>query len=301
MNNDMKRRSFIAVAVGALLGAPIAVHLMRGEKGKKIHSFTRELNRMQDLTRASIQPMAIPSTHTMTFSPPIGTIWNYALFSPAFLPKEFSHALGAEPDMFLAREGQCYLHRTNRNQTVLSGGDTNFMICSPTQTENRPKAEITLLVDRQQFHLARPKDQTVLDPDRQFVHLLSLPDMPQEWGIGKKWKSNTGRVRPFTGYTTNYEIVGFAEVEKHQTIQVRFQANIPNIAQVSGVTPQKVDKDASMTNTHKGNAWFDLTTGFLVRQEVEMTTVCRGKEIVSKDKSNTLTFKADSILQLTTT
>ncbi len=299
MDYELKRRAFLTVAVGTLLGAPVAVHLLRGgRKNREPHRFTKELKRFQGMTQVPIQTMDAPASASLTLAPPIGETWRYAVFAPTFLPEEFSQALGDEPDMFLAREGTLLAHRTNPGQTILTTNDTHFMVCSPRQTDERDKTGCFLLVDNDKLQLAQPKHQTPGTVDRQLVHLLSLPGLPEELAVGKKWKSGAGRVKPFTGYSTDYEIAGFAEVASRRTVQVRFAANIPNLAQMPGMNAQKPDKDMSVTNTHKGNAWFDLATGFLVRQEIEMTTVCRGKEIVTRDKSNAMTIKTDYVVQL---
>jgi hypothetical protein len=49
-----------------------------------------------------------------------------------------------------------------------------------------------------------------------------------------------------------------------------------------------------MTNTNHGNAYFDLETGLLVRQETSMTTVYRDQEFASQ---NDLTVKAHFAVQ----
>lgn len=296
MDRDMKRRAFLTAAVGTLLGVPVAFQLMRSDtKGKAPHLFSRELKRLQSLTDVPVRTISVPSSTKLVLAPMADTNWNYVVFAPTFLPTEFSLALNGEPDVFLAREGTIQIRRNNSGQTVLTGGDSLFSVISPLQTDEKPKTGISLLADAQGVHLARPKNKTVSGLDMQFCHLLTLPGVPKELETGRKWKSNAGRLKPFGGYSTSYEIAGFAEVANRRTVQVRFEASIPNLAQHRDIN---ADKDASMTNKHKGNAWFDLETGLLVRQELEMTTTCRGKELATRDKSNTMTIKSDCVVQL---
>ncbi|MGL6194358.1 MAG: hypothetical protein ACRC2T_06000, partial [Thermoguttaceae bacterium] len=84
---------------------------------------------------------------------------------------------------------------------------------------------------------------------------------------GTKWTATSGRVLPFTGYKTEYEVVGFAEVANRKTVNVKFTGAVPNVISVSG---------QSLTNTHSGNAYFDIDTGLLVRQETELTPTSKG-------------------------
>jgi len=297
MDNKLKRRTFLTVVIGTLLGTPVAIRVFRGDKQHlETHRFTQELQRMRSLTHVPVQSTDGPSSLKLTLTPPIGQSWNYAIFAPSFLPKEFSHALGDEPDMFLAREGNFSANQTNRGQIVLTGRDTIAILCSPLNMAERPRSEMILLVRDGELRMAEPKGEVIVHHDQQFSHLLSLAGGPQELAVGKKWKSNTGRIKPFEHCPTEYEVAGFAEVVGRQTVNIRFEGSIPNVAQLPGVNLQKPDKDASMTNEHEGNAYFDLETGLLIRQETTMSTTVRSKEIATRN-GDSMTVKADSIIQ----
>lgn len=298
MDNELKRRTFLTVLVGTLLGTPVAVRLFFGGKRERSpHHFTQELQRLQSRVNLLVRPIEEPVSRTLQLTPPIGQSWSYVIFAPSFLPKEFSHALGDEPDMFLSKEGSIAVHQTNKGQVVLSGGDQHADIVSPVHTEEREKNEILLLVRDGVLRQAEPKGAKIVQPDTQFLHLLSLPGVPKELPIGTKWKSNSGRVKPFQNCPTEYVIAGFAEVAGRKTAQIHFKGNIPNIARLPGVHFGETDKSATMTNTHEGKAWFDLESGFLVRQETKMTTVCRAKELATRN-GDSLTIRADYIVQL---
>ena len=203
---------------------------------------------------------------------------NALALPPSYFPQGVSQALGGEPDAFQLREGMLTFKQNNHGQTVLIGGDKNSVICHPHQIQERTKGSISLLVRDNSLRLAKPKGKDIpVHLDTQFVHLLTLQGMPQgELTVGKKWKGTTGRLRPFTGYSTQYEIVGFAEIAGRKTVNVKFSGDVPNIAQLPGVNAEKLPTNATMTNKHQGNAYFDLETGCLVRQEIEMTTVSGG-------------------------
>lgn len=296
MDNELKRRTFLTVMIGTLLGVPVAYRLLGGGKhGREVHHFTKELNRLQTLVRVPVTTTDGPSAFSLALKPPVGRNWNYVVFAPSFLPENVSHALHGEPDMFLVKEGKLSVHQTRAGQIVLTGRDTNFSICSPIHTEERPKNEIILRTQNGVLYPAVPKGESSVHSDHQFLHLLPLAGVPQELAVGKKWKSNTGRVKPFERCPTEYAVAGFAEVAGRKTVNIRFKGSIPNIARLPGVNSQKPDKDANMTNEHEGNAYFDLETGLLIRQEVEMVSVCRGNEFPDK---NGLTIKAQFSIQL---
>jgi len=302
MDNTLKRRTFLAGSVAALVAAPTALWFLRpGRKSRSQHRFSQELKRVQSLVQVPIKAMDAPGQARLVLAPPIGQTWNYAIFAPSYFPQGVSQALGDEPDAFHLREGKFTFHKTNQGQIVLAGGDQNSVICHPSKTDERPKSTISLLVRDKELRLAKPKGKPAPDHlDMQFVYLLTLQGVPQgELTVGRKWKGTTGRLKPFAGYPTQYEIAGFAEIAGRKTVNVQFSGSVPNLAQSPGVNAEKPPKDATMTNTHQGNAYFDLETGCLVRQEMEMTTVTGGMQgYVAKDGSKDFVIKANTVIQL---
>lgn len=302
MDHVLKRRAFLAGSVAALVAAPTALWLLRpGRKSRSQHRFTQELKRVQALVQIPVEPMNAPGQARLVLTPPIGQTWNYVTFAPSHFPQGVSQALGGEPDVFHLREGNFTFHKTNQGQIVLAGGDQNAVICHPNKMDERPKSTISMLVRDKELRLAKPKGKTTpAHLDMQFVYLLTLPGVPQgELTIGRKWKGTTGRLKPFAGYSTQYEIAGFAEIAGRKTVNVQFTGSVPNIAQLPGVNAEKPPKDATMTNTHHGNAYFDLETGCLVRQEMEMTTVAGGMQgYVAKDGTKDFVIQAKTIIQL---
>jgi len=288
----------LTAVTGTLLGTPVALRFFRSDSGKhgqKVHHFTQELNRLQTLMRVPITPSNGPSSFSLDLNPPVGQEWKYIVFAPSFLPGNFSQTLGGEPDVFLMKEGVLSVNKTHAGQIVLTGRDTNFSICSPTHTEERPQNEIVLLAEDGNLYPATPKNSTMtVPPDEQFSHLLPLIGAPKKLTICQKWKSNIGRVKPFEDCPTEYEVVGFAEVDGRKTIHIRFEGHTPNVAHLPGGNSQKLDKDTNMTNTHQGSTYFDLETGLLVRQETSMTTVYHSREFASQ---NGLTVNAQFSIQ----
>lgn len=270
MNNDMKRRTFIGLTVGALIAAPLTVRYFAGNrKGLPRRNFVKELKAYENMIDVTINPADGPATFTLPLRPQPGQEWTYLLFSPSFLPNELSQAAPGEPDAFIVRKGSIEVAETQSSQIVIVGGDDVFKICSPRHTDERKPAEIALMFKDGKLFPAKEKG-TKANPDRdtQFEHLLALQGIPAgELTVGKRWKGNTGRLRPFN-YATNYEVAGFAEVAGRKTAEIRFDATISNFV----VTPGK--QADTGTNTHRGKAYFDLETGMLVRQEIEMTALC---------------------------
>lgn len=294
MNNDMKRRTFLTATIGTLVAAPLLVRYFSGKrKGLPHQNFARELDRYQKKLDLPISPVDGPATFTLPFRPQAGSEWNYVLFSTSILPNEMSQAVAGEPDAYLIREGWIGVSKTQSDQIVVHGGDETSKVCSPRWTDPRDPAEFSLLVQDGKLVPAKEKGTKATEKrDTQFENILSLASLPQgELSAGRKWKGESGRVKPFR-YATNYEIVGFAEIDHRKTVQVRFDATIPNLAQ--GVTKIKLEKNQSLTNRHSGHAWFELESGLLVRQELDMTSTCTNV----RDKD--LTVQSKFIVQLFT-
>ena len=279
MDNEMKRRTFLAGAIGALVGAPFAVRYYLG--GKSLfgsnYRYERELKKYETLTDVPVQVANGPASINLALRPPQDVQLGYVLFLSAFLPKEMSQSVAGEADQFSVRKGQIYLGPTPKNQMVVVGGDEIARYCNHRGFEERNGQEVMLLVQDGKILPAKAKGTSIgPNRDRQLENLLALALPNTELKVGTKWTGSKGRVLPFTGYRTDYEIIGFAEVGGIKTVNIRFSGTTQNVAQLPGVNSQEVNKDQSMTNKHEGNAYFDLETGLLVRQETEMQPKCTG-------------------------
>ena len=296
MDNDMKRRTFLGVTIGTLIALPLGVRYFAGKQKPVTHrNFAKELQKYRSMVDVPVRSIDGPASLSLPLNPPIGNEWKYVLFSPSVLPNEISNAVSEEPDAFVVREGWISVEKTPSAQTVILGGDEISKICSPQWTDERDTAEFALLLHDGKLVPAKQKG-TKADPkrDTQFQHLLVLKGVPSgELKIGRRWQAASGRVLPFT-YKTEYEVAGYADVGGRKTIDIRFSGSIPNMAGKSGVNKKRSEKGETMTNSHKGHAWFDLETGLLVRQEVEMTSTCTG--IKGLDKS--LSVDAKFFVQL---
>ncbi len=281
MNNEIKRRTFLGTVIGTLAVMPFGMRYFRGKKTALPHgnfgaNFGEELQKYQAMVNVPVRPIDGPASVSLPLQPVVGSEMKYVLFSPSHLPDEISQATGNEPDAFTVREGWIYVDKTPSDQTVILGGDERFCVCSPRYTDERDTAEFALLLQDGKLLPAKEKG-TPADSNRdtQFQHLLALQDVPNELKIGTKWQSRSGRLKPFD-FPTSYEVVGFAEIAGRKTVDIRFSAQIPNVAGLPGVNKKQPGKGESMTNTHSGHAYFDLETGLLVRQEVEMTSTVTG-------------------------
>jgi hypothetical protein len=303
MDNEIKRRVFLAGTVGTLVGTPVAIRLLRNQTGAtESHHFEKELQKYRSLVDVPVTPMEGASTFSLPLSPPIGDEWKYAFFSPSFLPSELSQATGSDPDLFFAREGILYFDRMKNGQVVITGGDLMCHVIAPSGKEEKQTKSVTILVENGTLHLAKPKGTIIPENyDLQLPHLLVLDIPNQELSVGMKWKRNIGRIKPFVGYSTQYEVFGFADVGGHKTVNIAFSGSIPNIATMPGVNEKKLEKNAVFSNQHRGNCYFDLKTGFLVRQETEMESLNSGVEgYKGKDGSNNVTIKTKFIVQIYT-
>lgn len=275
MDNEMKRRVFLSGIVGLLVGTPIVVRLASGGKrGRSVeHFFSKELRKYRSLTATPMSEVTGASPFTLSLQPPIGREWRYVIFSPSYFPQGRSLATGDEPDVFLVRDGKLFVDETTKGQVVITGGDSIFQICMPTGTDQRPGKQVTLLVRDGRLFPARAKQNQPSAPyDLQLLSLLAMQQLPAtELTLGMKWQSDAGRMKPFGGFTTRYEVAGFAEIMKRKTVRIAFSGKVPNMGGLLGVDP-KAGPTVTVTNEHTGNAWFDLETGLLVRQELESVT-----------------------------
>lgn len=298
MNNDMKRRTFLAATVGTLIAAPVAVRFFTGNRKEVPHKhFAKGLKTYQNMVDVPIRPVDGPASFTLPLRPEPGNEWSYVLFVPSYMPNEVSLATPGEPDVFSVRTGRIGVARTRSDQTVILGADELFQVCSPHETDDRQPAEIALMLKDGKLFPAKEKG-TQVDPNRdtQFEHLLAPAGLPSgELKVGKKWQAGIGRTKPFR-FATNYEIAGFAEIDGRKTVNVRFDANVPHSVMSGSMKNVKFDKGETPTHTHSGNAWFDLESGLLVRQELDLAST--RTKINGTDKD--LTVKSKLYLQLFT-
>lgn len=312
MDNEMKRRVFLTGIIGTLIGVPVAVRLIGGSGTGSGESFRfgKELKKYRKMVNVAIRETDGPATFTLPLAPPVGASRKYVMFCPTVLPKELSRAVGDEPDTFFVNEGRFAVHRNHHDQIVLSGNENSCQVYAPQGTEEHEPDAIMILLKDGELRLARPRGLPLTHTrDLQLPHLLSLLKPPKgEWHVGKKWNGPLGRIRPFTGYSTAYEVVGFSEIEQIRTVKIAFTAHVPNVIGKPGVNSDTPARGATMTNTHHGHAWFDLETGLLVRQEADLestthnSTAGQGKtdKQTPKDTGYTLTFQSKMILQLFT-
>lgn len=309
MDNEMKRRVFLTSLVGALIGVPVAVRLIGGAGGgaKENFRFVKELKKYRKKVDVAVRDIDGASTFRLPLAPPVGTARNYVLFCPTVLPDELSNAVGDDPDTFFVNEGRFAVYRNNKDQIVLAGGEDCCRIYAPQGTEEHEPDSIMILLKDGELRLGKPRGLPLTrHRDIQLPHLLSLLKPPKgDLYVGKQWKGPLGRVRPFSGYVTSYEVAGFSEIELIRTVKIAFSAHISNVIGQMGVNSAPSARGDRMTNSHQGHAWFDLETGLLVRQEAELesaTTLAappQGKQGQQQVKEDTLlTFRSKMILQL---
>lgn len=274
----MKRRVFLSSIISVLVGIPVGVHLFQGKRqgGKEGHLFSKELKKYRSLT--DVVPARADDIGTVPYKIdiPVKRNWRYVIFAPSYLPNEYSLATGNDPDVFALRDGRLFIDRNNSDQTFIYGGDSVFKLYSPTVIDDRHVHEVSLLAKENGIVPARTKGvKPVHQRDWHFYHLLTLKDFPyQELKPGMKWTSKQGRIRPFGGFTTHYEVAGFSRIGDRNTVDIAFSGKIPNLVGMRGLNDRKPNPGDAMSNEHKGHAWFDLETGLLARQEVEMETSC---------------------------
>ena len=297
MNQEMKRRAFITGTIGTLIGLPFVVRHLATSSGL-FHSYRyeKEWNKYRTLCDVPVRSLAETFPVSKSVNVPLGQKWDYAIFLAATLPKNLSQAPAGLPDALVVREGTLYVGQTPSVQTVIVGGDRIAKYCVPRGQDERTGFEVAILAKDNQLVPAKEKGSAVpSNRDQYFENLLALKSFPKdELSVGTKWSGTIGRLTPFNNVKTNYEVTGFSEILDRKTVCIQFTGDVPNIAQMPGVNTRKPDSNQTMTNKHSGYAWFDLETGLLVRQEIDMAPKCTG---LSGDMKE-ITGSAKTIIQL---
>lgn len=300
MRNEMKRRMFLASLL-AVAGAPIVYRLCRGRTNATTsHRFTQELKQYRDQVQVSVTPLEQTIPVEFTLAPPIGRSWNYVMLSQTYFPSEVSTAVGNDPDSIFVREGLLYCEQTNKGQVVIGGGDQRAGVISPLGVDEKETKDVTILVRNGSLGSAKPRGtQAPSNQDIQLAHLMGLETPGGPLARTQQWRGRSGRVKPFVGYMTRYEVQGLADVGGVKTIGIAFSGNIPNIVGLPGVRTKQPENPAVSTNQHRGTCYFDLETGLLVRQETEMELVNSGIQgYKGKDGTDTAKFKSQFVIQL---
>ncbi len=278
MNQEIKRRVFLSSIVATLTASPFAIRYFRGKSTPLTsRDFEKEFRQYERLVNVPVQTINGPERFALNLAPNVGEKWKYIFLTPSYFQEDLLQKSYGEPDVFHVREGGLSVMQAAKEQVVFCGKDEFSRTCYPTNTEELPPSEITLLVQDGRIYPAQEKDAAPKMPrDTQFPNLLTLQNLPaKDLAAGTCWDSNVGRIKPFHGYTTHYEILGFSEILGRKTAHLRFEATIPNMAALAGVRPEKSGKNEVIQQKHHGNAWFDLETGLLVRQETEIQTESR--------------------------
>lgn len=293
MNQEIKRRTFVSAVIALLAAGPFAMRYFGGGKKQRVpYRFGEEYHKYHNLTDVSVRTVEGPAKFELNLTPLPESSMKYVIFLPSTIQGSLSLATAGEPDGFYVREGQLAVQHNNRNQTIIYGGDDIAKVCYPTSNTERERNAVVLLSNNGRLFRASEKGKTsAAHRDSLMSRLLTLGQVPKkELSVGTKWTSNIGRVKPFQGFKTNYEVVGFSEIDNRKTVNVKFDGAIANVANLPGVRPEQVEKNEVMKNTHSGNAWFDLETGLLVRQDTEMTTEVKGITGLSKPLSTSGRF-----------
>ncbi|MGL6193798.1 MAG: hypothetical protein ACRC2T_03140 [Thermoguttaceae bacterium] len=278
MNTELKRRAFLSSIIAALIAGPFAIRHFKGFGNKITYKdFGQEFKKYQASVEIPIHTIDGPEQVSFDFVPSCGQKFKYIIFSPSTMRGELAKVLGRgiadEPDAFFVREGLLGVHRTDRNQTVINGGDTVSKFRMPLSEEEHENNQVLLLCENSVLYPARQTGTNSTRFEKHFLNLLSLRGLlTKRFSVGSTWKSMTGRVKPFNGYETDYEIAGYSEIVGRKAVNVKFSARIKDVAQLPGFSAPDSQKNESIQNSHFGNAWFDLETGMLVRQETTMRT-----------------------------
>lgn len=299
MNDDLKRRTFLAGVVGILVGAPLAARFLLTGSSDEAHQFSGNLEKYRDQLAIPIKKIDIAGPVTLTPTPPATGKWSYVFYNPSYFPAELSRATAGEPDSFHVREGRLFIGKTPGGKNLIGGGDLISQVCSPVGKAECTLLTSALLCENGNIRLARPKGKTtspLADITMRQLLTLNIPKS-KELSPGVSWRDDSGRIKPFGGYSTEYKVAGFAEIAGRKTVEIEFSGTMKRSAELPDKNTS--GKDPVVTNTHRGHAWFDIENGFLVRQESELECAMSGiAGYKAKDGSDRIAVKLESTLQI---
>ena len=273
MNDQIKRRIFIASGVGVLLGLPFGLnYFVNGKKKTPQSVFRKQLEHYHNELNVAIEPGAAPSAPELKINPSVESKTKYVQFLETFLPGSMSNVAAGLPDMFSVTEGEFATTATQEGSILLSGKDSLSKKYFPFDSSDRDLKNFMLMVRDNKLVQVTPKSAKQTEPrNRGFVHLFALPGATRKLALNQQFTADEGRIRPFKGIRTSYSIAGFDRLNQRETVRVHFEAQ-----NYTAIGKGQSDQDFKTKEYHTGDAWFDLTTGLLVRQVVDFHSVVTG-------------------------
>ena len=276
MDNQIKRRVFIASGIGALIGAPFALnYLFNGKKKPRASVYKKQLDHYHELLNVPIASIATDNSFTWRISPEMEKKTKYVHFMETFFPPSLSNVASGTPELFSVVEGNFLATTTSDDNIILSGEDSLSKEYVPFDSCDRSLKTFLLLLKDNRLVQVTPKasnDKSKLN--RGFVHLFAAPACLAKAKPNQPVFFNEGRLKPFTGMRTSYTIAGFDQVGEQDTVRVHFEAK--NYPAGRRENAKANDKTLKTREYHSGDSWFDLKTGLLVRQVIDFHSIVTG-------------------------
>lgn len=276
MDDRIKRRVFIASGVGTLIGLPFALNYLINRRGKiPQSSYSRQIEEYRRKINVPVNPISNSVEREWKINPPENEKANYTCMLEMFFPGSMTKVAQGMPDLFYATEGMIETGRTTEGHPLIAGSDTISREFYPYDSTERPLQDFLLLLKKDclvQVSLKEEKKKTPVN--RSFVHLLSMNNVFPYIKTGLSATDEIGRIRPFKGVKTRYTILGFDKVAERETVHIGFDAKNYDLQKLAG--EPGFDQKVKTSQYHRGDAWFDLETGLLVRQVADCHSVVTG-------------------------
>lgn len=285
MNDDMKRRVFVGTSIGALLGLPFAMRAISGRRKEMPKSdFQTNLERSRRLTAFTTEKTDGPNVFQWKITSPEKEC-RYISFMESFSAGA-GESWDRVPDVFYLSEGSINSFLTKENETIISGKDWHRTEFWPFERINYPQQEFTLWVKNGQ--LVQIKNKKTVEKkylERSFVRLLAMNEMFPQVTIGMTTKKDKSRLLPFHGQETHYTACGYEMLDHHKTIRFNFKTTTTDFCdRIASSAPEISRPKTSTVRVENGNAWYDIESGLLVMQQMEIGIYIDNYDESSKTK-----------------
>lgn len=294
MNNELKRRAFIGTGVTALAGFPFVLHsITEGRRQLPQNEYQTKLEHYRHLTELTTELTDGPDVFEWKLVPQEKEV-QYLSFVESICTPDGDNS-GRLPDVFYLSEGSMNTFLTKEGEIMISGKDRNRIEYWPVETVNLPQQEFTLWLKNGKLVQVRNKNEKGEKYlERSFVHQLAMNDLFPVVHIGRTAQKPVSRILPFNGRSTEYTACDYEILDQHKTIRFRFHTRVLDFSGLFNESRPNDPKQKSMVNHfEKGNAWFDIETGLLVAQQMEI-----GHYMLSSAREYTKHFLAKSTIKL---
>lgn len=294
MNNEMKRRVFLGTSIAALAGFPFVLHTFtQGRQQLPESEYLKNLEYYRRLTKFTTEAVEGPELFKWRLAPAQNKSQYISILEATCVSN--GQPRPQSPDVFYLSEGSINTYLTKEEETILIGKDRRRAEFWPLETIDHPQQEFTLwLKNGKLVQIRNTNESGKKHCERNLVRQLAMNDLFPEIKIGTKTTKDVARLLPFDHRPTEYIACGYERINQHKTIHFKFYTRTVDVSELYQSEKNKLpNSDCKINHAEKGDAWFDIETGLLVLQQMEI-----GHYVVSDTKEETEEYLAKSTIML---